>query len=198
MESPHTGRMDSWKFDSPISIEGAELQESMLIAELPSDAALSVVRAYRLALAWPKGPQAMDRLTDAQGLAEWEEDALSRLDADLAVWAPIAVIAGELQDPGTADADRLAYACLAIAEWAISIGAGATAILFVEAAALVNPFNPRHAYLAGKVLCERGRMREAERWLRRAIRLAAGTHDDEVHAMGVEALRGVPGTSDEQ
>lgn len=198
MESPHTGRMESWKINSPISIEGAELQESVMVAELPSDVALSVVRAYRLGLAWPQGPEVMAQLTDTQGLAEWEQDALSRLDADIAVWAPIAVIASELQEPGTADGDRLAYACLAIAEWAISIGAGATAILFVETAALVNPFNPRRAYLAGRVLRERGRMREAERWLRRSIRLAAGTHDAEVHAMAVEALRGISGTPDEQ
>jgi hypothetical protein len=105
---------------------------------------------------------------------------------------------GRTAGAGTADGDRLAYACLAIAEWAISIGAGATAILFVETAALVNPFNPRRAYLAGRVLRERGRMREAERWLRRSIRLAAGTHDAEVHEMAVEALRGISGTPDEQ
>jgi hypothetical protein len=184
------------EFDRPISIEGAELQESVMAAELPSECSLSIIRAFRLVLAWHQGREVVDHLPDARGVTAWEQDALGRLDADMGVWASIAVIAGELQDTDAADAERLAHACLVLSEWAFTMGAGASGLLLVETAALASPSNARRAYLAGRILRERGRMREAERWLRRSMRLAAATGDEEAQALAMATLRGIPGILD--
>lgn len=112
------------------------------------------------------------------------------------VSGPVAVIAGELANLSGADPKHLAHACLAISEWALGSEAPASALLFVEAAALVRPDDARCAYLAGGMLQQRGRVREAERWLRRAVRVAAASGDKEAGSLAAGALDGLSARSD--
>jgi hypothetical protein len=175
-------------FTSPISVDGSDLQQSLIAAELPPEFTLSVLRAYRLLLAWSEGGATLAQHSDAKDLPAWEREALSRLEEGVGFWAPISIIAGELQDAGVADGEQLAHAGLVLGEWAFGIGATGSGLLFVEVAALASPFNPRRAYLAGRMLLERGRMREAERWLRRTVWLAVASGDNEVHALARSAL----------
>lgn len=197
MAARNSRRADLLEFDTPISVLGAELQEVVLAAELPSDCSLAVLRAYRLTLAWLRGPEAMSQLADVKGLAEWEYEALGRLKSNMELWAPIAVIAGEMQDPAAADAEHMAHSLLLLCEWALSVGARASALLLMETAALASPFNARRAYLAGRFLRDRGRPAEAERWLNRSVRLAVATRDREAHALAAAALRGITGAAGE-
>jgi hypothetical protein len=71
--------------------------------------------------------------------------------------------------------------------------AAVSGLLFVEAAALASPANPGLAYVAGRVLMERGRTREAERWLRRATRMAAESRDEQARGLIASALQQVSG-----
>jgi hypothetical protein len=181
------------EFMTPISIEGVALQESVLVAELPADVSAEVLRAYRLVLAWVPGRQSVGQMPEFQELRAWEAELLKTLDADTGLWAPVAVIAGELEDMRVADGDQLSRACMALAEWAFGCGAPATGLLFIEAAALANPFNSRLAYVAGRVLMERGRIREADRWLRRAMQVAADSQDEQARALIAAALQRLSG-----
>jgi hypothetical protein len=179
------------EFMTPISIEGVALQESVLVAELPADVSAEVLRAYRLVLAWGPGRQSVGQMPEFQDLRVWEAELLKTLDADTGLWAPVAVIAGELDDMRVADGDQLSRACMALAEWAFGSGAAATGLLFIEAAALASPTNARLAYVAGRVLMERGRTREAHRWLRRATRVAADSRDEPARVLIAAALQGL-------
>lgn len=184
---------DGTEFMTPISIEGVALQESVLVAELPADVSAEVLRAYRLVLAWVPGRQSVGQMPEFQELRAWEAELLKTLDADTGLWAPVAVIAGELDDMRVADGDQLSRACMALAEWAFGSGAAATGLLFIEAAALASPFNSRLAYVAGRVLMERGRTREADRWLRRAMRVAADSRDEQARVLIAAALQRLSG-----
>lgn len=190
-ESGHSA--DEVEFMTPISIEGVALQESVLVAELPADVSAEVLRAYRLVLAWVPGRESGGQMPEFQELRAWEAELLRTLDADTGLWAPVAVIAGELDDLRVADGEQLSRACLALAEWAFGRGAAATGLLFIEAAALASPSNSRLAYVAGRVLLERGRTREAERWLRRAARVASDSRDEQARALIAAALQRLSG-----
>ena len=186
-------RIDRPDFVLPISIEGAELQESVIASEVPAEHALTVLRAYRVVLAWAQSEEVAVRPADVEEPAQWEEEALERMDEAPGLWAPVAVIAGELADPSGVDAGHLAQACLAISEWAFVSEAPASALLFAEAAALVRPDDARRAYMVGRMLQQRGRAREAERWLRRAVRVAAASGDKEAGSLAAGALEGSSG-----
>ncbi len=190
MEPPRRSgaRAESLDFMLPISIEGAELQESVIASEVPPEHALTVLRVYRIVLAWVQGDEAAVRPADVEEPARWEEEALERMDEAPDLWAPVAVIAGELANLSGADPEHLARACLAISEWAFASEAPASALLFAEAAALVRPDDARRAYLVGRMLKQRGRVREAERWLRRAVRVAASSGDKEAGSLAAGAL----------
>jgi hypothetical protein len=186
MEPPRRPSNERLDFTSPVSIEGTELQESVIISEVPAEHALTILRAYRLVLACARAEQ----ITDMSDAARWEEEALLAIDQNPGFWAPVAVIAGEMCDPPAADPKHLAHACLVISEWALGHAAPATAVLFAEAAALVRPDDARYAYLTGRILQHRGRVREAERWLRRAMRVAGANGDEKAGALAARALEG--------
>jgi hypothetical protein len=183
-------------FVLPISIEGAELQESVIASEIPAEHALTVLRVYRIVLIWAQGEETAVLPADVEEPARWEEEALDRMNDAPGLWAPVAVIAGELANLSGADPKHLARACLAISEWALASEAPASALLFVEAAALVRPEDARCAYMAGRMLQQRGRAREAERWLRRAVRVAAASGDKEAGSLAAEALDSLSGRSE--
>jgi hypothetical protein len=195
MEPPRRpdARIERPDFVLPISIEGAELQESVIASEVPAEHALTVLRVYRIVLAWAQADEVAVRPADVEEPRCWEEEALERLDEAPGLWAPVAVIAGELADPSGADSEHLARACLAISEWASVTEAPASALLFAEAAALVRPEDARRAYMVGRMLQHRGRAREAERWLRLSVRVAAASGDKEAGDLAAGALEGSSG-----
>lgn len=195
MEPPRrpAARIERPDFVLPISIEGAELQESVIASEVPVEHALTVLRAYRIVLVWAQSEEVAVHPADVEEPARWEEEALDGMDEAPALWAPVAVIAGEFANPSGADAEHLARACLAISEWAFASEAPASALLFAEAAALVRPEDARRAYMAGRMLQQRGRAREAERWLRRAVWVAAASGDKEAGLLAAGALEDFSG-----
>jgi tetratricopeptide (TPR) repeat protein len=170
------------EFARPFSVSGADLQDAVIAAEVPPPYTLHVVRSYRLVLEWAHKPEQVTLLHDAQALREWEEDILTARYDNMSLWAPLAVIAGEICEPAEADPDRIAFACFAVTEWALMNNARGTALLFAEAAALAAPVSARHAYVAGRLLRYHGAVHEAELWLRRAARVAVWNHDRETQA----------------
>jgi tetratricopeptide (TPR) repeat protein len=170
------------EFAEPFSVSGAELQDAVIASEIPAAYALIAVRSYRLVLDWAQGPEEMGILHDSTALAEWELSVLDSSRETMELWAPLAVIAGEIRNPDEADPEQIARACIAFSDWCLENGATGTALLFAEAAALAAPTNPRHAYVAGRLLRHQGALAGAELWLRRATRIAVWNGDREAQA----------------
>ncbi len=81
----------------------------------------------------------------------------------------------------TPDLHRLAYACMVVTDWALTISAVETAIAYAGAAAKVSG-NARFTWIAGMLYRENGRVLQSEGWFHEAHRLAMRSHDWDVRA----------------
>jgi hypothetical protein len=115
MEEPSRERRS--KVIRPLSIPGPEMQEIVIISELPPIYALLAVRAFRAVLAISATANAQERLLDSPFLAHWEEEVLHYSREIETLWASLAIIASELRRPTRERTEVLAHACLCIAEW---------------------------------------------------------------------------------
>lgn len=176
------------EFAYPLAVPDGTVLGAVILHEVPHTFALHVFQALRLTFAWAAGPDASGAEFDAADLSGWEADVLQTEGVDEALWAPVAVIAGELARPADVNPEGLAHACLAVADWALEAETHGTALLFAEAAAVVWPSNARLAWLCGKVYRERQDFGRAEMWLRRARRVAVWTGDVELQAQALNSL----------
>ena len=176
------------EFAYPLAVADATVLGAVILHEVPDSFALHVFQALRLAFAWAAGPRVSGSVFDAADLEGWEADVLGASGVDEALWAPVAVIAGELSRPAEVDQEVLARACLAVTDWALGRDAHGTAVLFAEAAAVVWPNNARLAWIAGKLYREELQLGRAEMWLRRARRVAVWTGDWELQAQAINSL----------
>lgn len=176
------------EFAYPLAVPDATVLGAVILHEVPDTFALHVFQALRLVFAWAAGPDVSGSVFGTADLDGWEADVLAAADVDEALWAPVAVIAGELARPAEVDPEHLALACLAVTDWALGCDARGTAVLFAEAAAVVWPNNARLAWICGKIYRERQQFGRAEMWLKRARRVAVWTGDWELQAQAVNSL----------
>lgn len=167
-------------------VQSAEVPGAPLLAEFDGPEALhgwNVARALVLFATRSAGPAHYDPAT----LEAWESELLfeSRSNPFL---TPLAVIVGELRDwDGNSDRSTLCSACHALAEAALERCAIASALHFMEAAALCWPENARYAMVAGRAFKTYGRLRESERWLRRAMKLSRWFEDWDTHVLSTSS-----------
>lgn len=166
-------------------IPTAHTEGAAILAELPTAEGLLLFRVLRVVVSYARGEY--DRgWFDADALRGWEEELL-RARGDARLYAPAAVIVGELADPEQAAMDRVSHACWCLVEWAAERSPAAM-VAFAEAAALSWPANPRDALAAGRLIRQAGYAREGEIWLRRARRLAAHYRDWECLVLSTSSL----------
>jgi tetratricopeptide (TPR) repeat protein len=158
-----------------------------VLAGVPADLAFTVWQVLRALQLWTSQPDRQrEGLFDPEYMADWEGALLTgSLEPD--VRFPLAVIVGELA-ARPAGEGRLSWACVCVADWALGHRAVAAALAFAEAAALASPTQARYAWLAGRLLRTHGEGRQAERWLRRAYRVAVSQKDGETQARSLTAL----------
>jgi len=158
-----------------------------LLAGEPEELAFAVWQVLRSLRLWTAQPEdARDGLFDAAYMEGWERALLTgSLEPDLRF--PLALIVGEMAAAPTAES-RLSWACVCVCDWALGRGAVPAALAFAEAAALASPGQARYAWLAGRLMRTHGQGRAAERWLRRAYRLAVAQKDGETQARALTAL----------
>lgn len=143
----------------------------------------NVARALILYAARSAEPVVYDLAT----LEAWESELLFESRANPFL-TPLAVIVGELRNwNGNDDRSTLCNACHAMAEAALERRAIASALYFLEAAALCWPENARYAMVAGRAFKTYGRLRESERWLRRAIKLSRWFEDWDTHVLSTSS-----------
>jgi tetratricopeptide (TPR) repeat protein len=175
-------------FAYPLAVPDATVLGAVVLHEVPDAFALHVLQALRLVFAWAAGPQVSGAVFDFTDVRAWELDVLRAEGVEEALWAPVAVIAGEMARPAELDRERLTNACLAVTDWALGVEAHGTALAFAEAAAVVWPNNARIAWLTGKMYRERQQLGRAELWLKRARRVAVWTGDAELQAQAINSL----------
>ena len=178
-------------FTWPLTVPGGEIAGAEVVRELPADIALTVWQALRSVLLWAGQPEdARAGLFEPASMRAWEAELLrGPLEAPLR--DPLAVIVDELATPGEASESDLSWACMCVAEWCLGRGAVSTALAFAEACALCWPEHARYAWFAGRLLRRHGRLKEAEQWIRRAIRIAVSTGDADTHTLGMNSLGNV-------
>ena len=176
------------EFAYPIAVPDGTVFGAVILKEVPHGFALQVFQALRMTMAWAAGPETSGIEFDTMNLWEWELEVLQTEGIDEALWAPVAVIAGELTRPAMLEPERLSHACLAVMDWALGADAHSTAVLFAEAAAVVSPSNPRLAWICGKVHREHQDFTRAETWLKRAKRVAVWTGDRDLQALAITSL----------
>lgn len=158
-----------------------------LLSELPTEMAFTVWQVLRCVTLWTaEPPPRRAAMFDAGCMHAWEQRLLTApLDAEARF--PLAVVVGELAGP-TPGSGRLSWACVCVADWALGRGAQRAAIAFAEAAARAAPEHPRYAWVVGRLMRSHGDPRGAERWLRRALRLAIARRDWEAQARALSGL----------
>jgi len=172
--------------DDPVIATGTPLGPE-LVAGLAPDVGFAVWQVLRTLRLWTAEPERRrEAMFDPAYMDAWERALLTgSLEPD--VRFPLAVIVGEMA-AYPAGEGRLSWACVCVADWALGHGAVRAGLAFAEAAAQASPLQARYAWLAGRLLRTHGEGRAAERWLRRAYRLAVSQKDGETQARSLTAL----------
>jgi tetratricopeptide (TPR) repeat protein len=178
-------------FTSPLTVPGGEVAGTEIVRELPPEVALTVWQVLRTVLLWAAEiPAQRGDLFERCAMEQWERELLEGAwDPDLRY--PLAVIVGEMAALEDASDESLAHACLCVTEWGLAHNATRTALAFTEAAALCRPDHPRYAWMAGRLLRRHGHLREAEQWIKRAVRVSGRTGDWETHTLSLNSLGNV-------
>lgn len=182
-------------FARPLHLAGGAVAGAAVLDEVDADRAVWAFVALRAAHAWAAGAESGQVLLPAgeedPGEAELLERACAEAEAVPAeeppLLAALAALVSGLRRPRETTPEEMALACLCVTEWALGRGIVETSLAFARAAALARPESAGLAWTAGKMLRNRGRLREAEWWLRRAIRVAVWTRDWSVLALALNS-----------
>lgn len=170
----------------PLAFPGPEAQGAVLATELRGDVVLPLLTTLHLVLEWSVDASSV-RTLEPDGLAAWELAMLERSE-EPDPWSAAAVVAGQIMRGPAGDPDLLARACLALSEWALQEGAAGTALAFAEAAALAVPADAGYAWIAGRCFRHEARLRDAEHWFQRALRVATWQEDRETQVLALVSL----------
>lgn len=182
-------------FARPLRVPGGTVAGAAVLDEMEADRAVWAFMALRAAHAWAAGAETGQALLPPGEADPREAELLegacaeaeaSREDEPPLLCALAALVSG-LRHPGETTPEQMAWACLCVADWALGRGIVETSLAFARAAALARPESAGLAWTAGKMLRNRGRLREAEWWLRRAIRVAVWTRDWSVMALALNS-----------
>ena len=191
--APSSGprRTRASEFTAPLTIPGGAVAGADIVRELAPEYSLTAWQVLRSALMWAgEEPALRGDLFERCAMVDWERELLE------GTWehelrCPLAVIVGELRDATQAAPDTMARACLCVTEWALPRGHVGTGLAFAEAAALCWSDHPRYAWTVGRLMRTHGRLREAEQWIRRAVRVATSNGDQEARILALNSLGNV-------
>jgi tetratricopeptide (TPR) repeat protein len=102
--------------------------------------------------------------------------------------APLALLAGLLENRRLVDVPRVVEACREVARWAEGRGKLATALAFAQAAATAEPEDASLAVAVGRFARMRAEYERAESWFEHALVLARLTRDWQAYAEAYAGL----------
>lgn len=159
---------------------------SEVLAELPEEPALLLWQTCRSVHLWGQaGPRLRLFAPDA---AELRRGRLEAAGVDDELRAPLALLAGLLENRRVVDVPRVVEACREVARWAEGRGKLATALAFAQAAAVAEPEDASLAVAVGRFARMRAEYERAESWFEHAIVLARLTRDRQAYAEAYAGL----------
>jgi tetratricopeptide (TPR) repeat protein len=168
--------------------EGETFRGSEVLQEFEEPTAVLLWDSLRSVLLWAEAtPEERPRLflpgARRRRLADLEaagpEDGLRK---------PLRVLAHALDRSVSTSAEALAAACRQVSEWADTQGKLATALAFMQTAALLEPDDAEAAYLTGRLARRRAEYARAESWFRQAIAVAQRSGNGKAHALAFIGL----------
>lgn len=159
-----------------------------MLEEVPGDAGLVLWQSLRNVLLWAAAAPEARRGLFSRAAAERRAGALRGVALDEDLRDPLATVAELLRSPAALPPARVASAASAVARWAEDGGKLATALAFMQAAALAEPTDAGRAFGAGQLARRRGEQVRAEGWLHRAVVLARQNGDWHTYARAYLAL----------
>jgi tetratricopeptide (TPR) repeat protein len=173
-------RKRRWQVTPPLTSGPELLEAGGVLAEVPDETGLLLWQTVRDITIWAARADERSEI--------FAEGAHARRAAALAgEGAPPEPLRGHLLTAsgvlkGEVDGEEVAAACIALGKWAEEEGWLATALAFVQSAALASPRDAARAYEVGLLARRRAEYARAETWFRRTVALARQTGDWESYA----------------
>ncbi|HEU4885268.1 MAG TPA: hypothetical protein VFT45_23605 [Longimicrobium sp.] len=159
-----------------------------ILDEVPGDLGVLLWRSVRNVNVWAATPAPSRGALFSEGAADVREADLSHVEVEPEIVAPLSVMVRLLESPAGMDVGRVVNACRRISVWAEQRGALATALEFMQAAALAAPQVAALAYAVGRLARRRAEYDRAESWYGRAIVQARRSADWRTYALGYSGL----------
>ncbi|WP_420125554.1 hypothetical protein [Longimicrobium sp.] len=159
-----------------------------ILDEVPGDLGVLLWRSVRNVNLWAATPPAARGALFDGGAADVREADLSRLEVEAEIAAPLSVMVRLLESPAGMDVGRVVNACRRVSVWAEQRGALATALEFMQTAALCAPQVAALAYAVGRLARRRAEYDRAESWFGRAVVQARRTRDWRSYALAFSGL----------
>lgn len=153
----------------PLTESGELFEGGEILREVEGELAVVLWKSYKNAMLWAGAPRGERAGLFAGGAGERRREDVAALAADEGVAAPLLALAGLLDAPEAFESAEAAEACRRLSGWAAQRGASATALLFMQAAALSDPLDAEAAVTVGRLARDRAEYARAETWFRQAI-----------------------------
>jgi tetratricopeptide (TPR) repeat protein len=160
----------------------------VVLEEFDGPAGALLWKSLRTMLIWTEAdPHERPRLF-LPGAKRRRLAALRAAELDGALLKPLRVLARALDRSASISPEPLAKACRQLSEWADQQGALATALAFMQVAALLVPDDAEAAYLTGRLARRRAEYARAETWFHQAITVARQNADWRAYALAFIGL----------
>jgi tetratricopeptide (TPR) repeat protein len=167
---PRKPRTDRRQRVPPALTRGSERVDGIsILNEINGDLGLLLWRSARNVTLWAETPAEQRASLFPDGAARSRIAELQVAEVHPELRGPLSVLTELLARPGEVDLPRLVNACRRIAVWAEHRGDLATALEFLQAAALAAPESASLAYAVGRLARRRAEYDRAESWYTRAV-----------------------------
>jgi tetratricopeptide (TPR) repeat protein len=150
--------------DTAELFEGGEI-----LRDFESEIAVVLWKSYKNVMLWAGAHPEERGSLFASGAGERRREDVRATPMDPVVERPLLELAALLDAPGAAESVAVGRACRALSEWAAARDASASALLFMQAAALASPLDADAAVTVGRMARNRAEYARAETWFRHAI-----------------------------
>ena len=137
---------------------------SPVLMEVPGNTGLVLWQCLRDVLAWVAAPKAERAAVFGPGALTNRRARMKRADLPPELVVPVGLVVDLVGNPAGTEPLLVTRACLRIAQYLCSNGAGLSALVFAQAAALAGPGHPRSLLEVGRLLGP-ARAREALTYL---------------------------------
>lgn len=177
-----------WRVPPAITHGSEAFEGAGILEEIPGKLGLLLWQSVRDVTLWAGTPAEAREGLFTPGAERERRAALQTAAVDPALEPALARVAEILGRPNATTGELMARACHRVAEWADERDLTATAIAFVQAAALAAPLDADTACTLARLARRRAEHARAETWFRRAIALARQSGDWSAYSLAFLGL----------